>query len=173
MTFDLSKFSNGWKSMQAAQMNRIRRLLNNLKFERIEGGRGRATRQATTTGRRCSSTDQARSCEQLVPAAHYLVEVQIVQHYLGHAHEDLFSLHASVVAPNRHLGTSKEETKKLVITSNVYSEKSSHLQYTALEVFSEGQGLLVHGFQGLPRYCCFRLGDALLAVHQVNFDVGS
>lgn len=72
-------------------------------FQRIEGGRGRATGQA----KRRWPTDQGRGAEQFVPVEHHFIEIQIVQHDLGYAHEHFFSLQTPIVAPHCHLRNKK------------------------------------------------------------------
>lgn len=61
---------------------------------------GRAPARESQRG---GATHQRGGPEQLVPADDYVGQVQVVQHYLRHAHEHLFALYSPVVAPHCHL----------------------------------------------------------------------
>lgn len=58
---------------------------------------------------RCQAADQRGMVEELVPVDHSLRQVNVLEHYLGDAHEH-FSFHAAVVAPHCHLEVKSNST---------------------------------------------------------------
>ena len=54
---------------------------------------------ATTRG----DADQRGCSEEFVPTNYNVGQLQVVQQYLSHAHEDFRPFHSPVVAPYRHL----------------------------------------------------------------------